>query len=63
MTTIGRNEVRDTFGMGYAIQTLDDLRRKGKWQDKLQWDSMRRNPTCYNNAWEAGLGSSEAGDI
>ena len=60
---IGTNKVRGRVGMRCAIQTLDALRRKGKWQDKLQWDLMRQTTTLYNNAWEAGAGSLEAGDI
>ena len=42
---IGTNKVRYLVGMGCAIQNLDASRRKGKWQDQLQWDSMRRTPT------------------
>ena len=42
---------------------MDASRRKGKWQDQLQWDSMRRTLTWYNNEWEAGAGSLEAGAI
>ena len=57
------DEVRDIVGMGCALQTLDASRRKGNWQDHIWWDSMRWNPTWYNNAWEAVSGSSEAGDI
>ena len=60
---IGTNKVRYRVGMGCTIQTLDALRRKGKCQDQLQWDSMRRTPTWYNNAWEAAAGSLEAGAI
>ena len=60
---IGTDKVRDIFGMGCAIQTLEAWRRKVKLQDQLQWDSMRRTPTWYTNEWEAGAGSLEAGDI
>ena len=60
---IGTNKVRDVVGMGCAIQALDASRRKGKWQDQLQWDSMRRTLTWYNNEWDAGAGSLEAGAI
>ena len=42
---IGTNKFRDRVGMGCAIQNLDTSKRKGKWQDQLQWDSMRRTPT------------------
>ena len=44
------DKVRDRFGMGCAIHTLDVSRRKGKWKDKLQWDLMRQTPTWYNNS-------------
>ena len=60
---IGTNEIRDIVGMGCEIHTLDAMSRKGKWQDQLQWDSMCRTPTWYNNTWEEGAGSSEAGTI
>ena len=63
MPIIGTDEVRDIVGMGCALQILDALRRKGKWQCQLQWDSMCRTHTWYNNAWEAGSDSSEAGAI
>ena len=35
---IGTDEFRDIVGMGCALQNMDALRRKGKWQDQLQWD-------------------------
>ena len=60
---IGTNKVRDIFGMGCAIQNLDASRRKGKWQDQLQWYLVRQTPTWYKNAWEAGAGYLEAGAI
>ena len=60
---IGTDEVRDIVGKGYALQTLDNLRRKWKCQDQLQWYSMRQAPTWYKNALEAGAGYSEAGAI
>ena len=50
MPIIGTNKVRYQVCMVFALHTLDDLGRKGKWQDKLQWDSMRRNLTWNNNA-------------
>ena len=63
MPIIGTNEVRDRVGMGCALQNLDTLLIKGKWQDQLQSDSMRRNSTCYNNTWEAVAGSLDTGAI
>ena len=63
MPVIGTDKFRDRVGIGCAIHNLDASRRKGKWQDQLQRDSMRRTPTWYKNAWEAGAGSLEAGSI
>ena len=63
VTIIGTNKVRDIFGMGCEIQTMETLQRKGKWQDQLQWYSMQQATTWYNNGWEAGAGSLEAGAI
>ena len=60
MPIIVTDKFRDRVGMGFSIHTLDTSRRKGKWRDQLQWDSMRRNPTWYNNAWEAVSGYLEA---
>ena len=42
---------------------MDDSRISGKWKYLLQWDSMCRTPTWYNNTWEAGEGSYEVGVI
>ena len=63
MTIIGTNKVRDIVGIGCAIQNMENLRRKGKWQDQIQWYSIIRTTTWYNNAWEAGAGSLGAGAI
>ena len=63
MPAIDTNKVRDIVGMRCVIQTLDASQRKGKCQDQLQWYSMWRTPTWYNNALEAGVGSLEAGSI
>ena len=54
-------ESRDKHSIGkiQTIQNLDASRRKGKWQDQLQWDYMLQTPTWYKNAWEAGAGSLE----
>ena len=60
---IGTNKVRDRVRMGCAIQNMDASCRKGKWQDQLQWYLMQQTLTWFNNAWEVGAGSSEAGDI
>ena len=60
---IATNKVKDRVGMGCAIQNLDASRRKGKWQDQLQWYLVRKTPAWYNNAWEAGAGSLDTGDI
>ena len=63
MSIIRTTEYRYQLGMVCELQTLDAFRRKVKWQYQLQWDSMRRTFTWYNNAWEAGVGSSDTGDI
>ena len=57
------NEVRDRVCMVCEIQTLYDSRIKGKCKDPLQWDSMRRNPTRYNNAREVVEGSYDTRSI
>ena len=57
------NKFRDRVGMGCAIHNLEASRRKEKCKDQIQWYSMRRTPTWYKNAWEAGAGSLEAGAI
>ena len=63
MPIIDTDQVRDRVGMGCMIQNIDALQRKGKCQDHIQWYSMRRTTTLYNNAWEAGAGSLETGNI
>ena len=60
---IGINKVRDRVGMGYAIQTMDALCRKGECQDQLQCDLMRKTHTWYKNAFEAGAGYLDGGVI
>ena len=50
---IGTDKVRDRVGIGCVIQNMYSSQRKGKWQDQLQWDSMRRTHTWYKNLWEA----------
>ena len=60
---IGINKVRDRVGMGCAIQTMDALCRKGKCQDQLQCDLMRKTHTWYKNAFEAGAGYLDGGVI
>ena len=47
---IGTNEARYQFGMSCKIQTLDYLSDEVKFQDQLQWGSMGRTPTRYNNS-------------
>ena len=60
---IGTNEVKDVVDMGCVLQTLDYLKRKGEWKDRVQWYSMNCTPTWYNNSCELGEESSEAGAI
>ena len=40
--------------MGIALYTLQASLRKGRYSNYLQWDSMRKTPTWYANAYEAG---------
>ena len=54
---IGTDEVREIVCMGCVLQTLETFRRKGKCKDYIQWNLMRRDPTWYNNEWEAEAGS------
>ncbi len=54
MPVLGTDKMKDRVGMGVAIMTLNASLRKGKYADHLQWDSMRRTPTWYNNVFEAG---------
>ena len=51
---LGRDDISDRVGMGIAITTLNASLRKGKYTNHLQWDTMRKNPTWYTNAFEAG---------
>ena len=58
MPIIGTDEVKDRVGMGCALMTLNASLRTGKYQDTIQWDSMRKTPTWFTNAnaYEAGEG-------
>ena len=47
---IGTNVVRYWLGIVCALQTLDSLRKKLKWQYQLQCYSMHWTPTWYNSA-------------
>ena len=54
LPVLGRDDVSDRVGMGVAVSTLNASLRKGKYAGHLQYDSMRKTPTAYNNAYEAG---------
>lgn len=45
-------------GMGVAVNTLIASLRPGKHANHLQWDSMRKSTTWWNNAHNAGEGYS-----
>ena len=46
--------------MGVAIYTLEASLRKGRYSEHLQWDSMHKTATWYNNAYAAGIGYDNA---
>ena len=52
--TLGSDELKDRVGMGVAVMTLNASLRKGRYANHLQWDSMRKTASAYNNAFEAG---------
>jgi len=51
---LGNSAMVDRVGMGMAIYTLHSSLRQGKYTTNLQWDSMRKTPTWYANAFGAG---------
>jgi len=54
LPTLGNPTMKDRVGMGMAIYTLHSSLRQGKYTTNLQWDSMRKTPTWYANAFGAG---------
>ena len=56
---LGRDDFRDKAGMKCALITLHAGRCKGKYHNHLQWDSTRKTPTWWNNAYEAGEGAAK----
>lgn len=53
---MGSDTLEDRVGMGLAVYTLQASLRVGRYTNHLQWDSMRKTPTWYSNAFEAGEG-------
>ncbi|KAL7530331.1 hypothetical protein ACHAXR_005038 [Thalassiosira sp. AJA248-18] len=60
LPVLGHDDVKDRAGMKCALFTLNASLRTGRYADHLQWDSMRKTPTWYNNAYEAGEEASES---
>ena len=54
LPTLGNPFMKDRVGMAMAIYTLHTSLRQGKYTTNLQWDSMRKTPTWYANAFGAG---------
>ena len=54
LPTLGHDDVRDRVGMKCAIMTLNASLRKGKYTGNLQWASMRKTPTWFENVFGAG---------
>ena len=53
---LGTNDLEDRVGMACACITLNASNRVGRHQRTIQWDTMRKTPTWYSNAYEAGEG-------
>lgn len=51
---LGCPHLEDRVGMVVAVQTLNASLRPGKYADHLQYDSVRRTPTWWANAYHAG---------
>ena len=51
---LGVNVVEDRVGMRVVWMSLMASLRKGNYADHLQWDSVRKTPTWFNNIWDAG---------
>ena len=56
---LGHDDVKDRVGMKCAIMTLNASLRKGKYTGNLQWASMRKTPTWFENVFGAGEMSPE----
>ena len=54
MPVIGTDDVKDRVGMGITLMTLNSSLRMGRYLDTIQWDTMRKTPTWWTNAFEAG---------
>ena len=53
---LGWPVVEDRVGMAIALVTLNASLRPGKYARHLQYDTMRKTPTWYRNAYTAGVG-------
>ena len=59
LPVLGRTDICDKVGMKVAMMTLNASTREGKYTTNLQFDSMRRTPTWYANAYGAGENSTK----
>ena len=51
---IGTNKVKDRVGMSCALHTMMAMLQKGNYQETAQWDTARKTPTWFTNAYESG---------
>jgi hypothetical protein len=56
LPALGNPTIEDRVGMGMALYTLQASLQRGRYSNHLQWDSMRKTPTWYSNAYGASLG-------
>ena len=51
---LGNPNIEDRVGLGVALYTLQTSLRQGRYANHLQWDAMRKTPTWYRSAFDAG---------
>eukprot|EP00956_Cyclotella_meneghiniana_P019574 scaffold33694_cov98-Cyclotella_meneghiniana.AAC.1 len=51
---LGWSKLEDRVGMAIALVTLNSSLRPGKYAGHLQYGSMRKTPTWFNNVYSAG---------
>ena len=54
MPVTGSNDVKDRVGIGITLMTLNSSPRIGRYLDTIQWETMRKTPTRWTNAFEKG---------
>ena len=52
--TLGSDTLKDRVGMGVDVMTLNASLRKERYVNHLQWDSMRKTASAYNDTFEDG---------